>query len=73
MSNHFHVVWQILHPFELNKGRQNLLKFTAQQFIFLLINNTLNKDYLYNKETKTSDILDIFRVDKTDRKHQFWK
>ena len=73
MSNHFHVVWQILPPFELNKVRQNLLKFTAQQFKFLLINNTLNKEDIYITETKTSDILDIFRVDKTDRKHQFWK
>ncbi|MEI2696025.1 MAG: hypothetical protein V9E90_13215 [Saprospiraceae bacterium] len=73
MSNHFHVVWQILPPYELNRVRQNLLKFTSQHFKFLLSNNFLNKYDLYKTEIKTSDILDQFRVDKIDRKHQFWK
>lgn len=72
MSNHFHIVWQILPPYELNQVRQNLLKFTAQQFKFLLSDNILNKS-LSNSETKSSDILEVFRVDKIDRKYQFWK
>ena len=72
MSNHFHVVWQILHPYELQHVRQNLLKFTAQQFKFKLID--LGNSKLQDTNViENSNLLKIFRADKADRLYQFWK
>ncbi|MCP3931161.1 MAG: transposase [Bacteroidetes bacterium] len=61
MSNHFHIVWQILDPYTLVKVRQNLLKYTAQQFKFSLL------------DTGNNAMLEKFLANKKDRKFQFWK
>ena len=61
MNNHFHVVWQILEPFELKSTLQNLLKFTAQQ---------IRANLLENGDFTT---LELFRVDRGDRLYQIWE
>ena len=72
MSNHFHVVWQILPPYELKQVRQNLLKYTAQLFKFKILDAGNNK-LMQTDMVANSDLLEIFRADKADRLYQFWK
>ena len=43
MNNYIHIVWQILPPLKLSQVRQNLLKYTAQQFKFALLDGN-NED-----------------------------
>ena len=61
MSNHFHLVWQILEPNELKHVRQSLLKFTSQKIIAKLLD-----DGQIQK-------LEEFRVRRGDRNYQIWK
>ena len=61
MSNHFHLVWQILEPNELIHVRQSLLKFTSQKIIAKLLD-----DGQIQK-------LEEFRVRRGDRNYQIWK
>ena len=61
MSNHFHLVWQILEPNELKHVRQSLLKFTSQKIIAKLLD-----DGQIQK-------LEEFSVRRADRNYQIWK
>ena len=61
MSNHFHLVWQILEPNELKHVRQSLLKFTSQKIIAKLLD-----DGQIQK-------LEEFSVRRGDRNYQIWK
>lgn len=59
MSNHFHCIWQPQLGFTPSGIQASFLKYTAQQFKRLLwIDNT--------------NFLEEFRVNKYDRKYQFW-
>ena len=60
MPNHIHIVWQILQGHELQTVRQRLLKYTAQQIKFDLLENH-------------PKVLDIFKSERHDRAYQFWK
>ncbi len=60
MSNHIHLIWQIMGGYKLCDIQRDFLKFTARQ---LQIDLTKNNPKL----------LENFRVDKTDRKYQFWQ
>ena len=74
MKNHFHVIWQILPPFGLSQVRQNLLKYTAHQFKFVLLDD--RKDIVgdnSNNGEKNKKLLRKFKVNKIDREYQFWK
>ena len=60
MPNHIHIVWQMMPDCDLEKVQQRLLKFTAQQIKFdLVANHPL--------------VLAQFKVERKDRKYQFWK
>ena len=61
MSNHIHIIWQILHPYSLSDVRRDMLKFISQS-----IKNDLIRD---NK----TEILENFTVNKADRYIQIWK
>jgi REP element-mobilizing transposase RayT len=60
MSNHMHLIWQILEPFERSGVQRDFLKYVGQQIKFDLSKNHPN-------------VLEHFKVDKKDRKYQFWK
>jgi putative transposase len=60
MPNHIHLIWNML---ELNGSESpagSFAKFTAHEF----------KKYLQNKDPEE---LESYRVNKSDRKYQFWK
>ncbi len=60
MPNHIHIVWQMLGEYRLGNVQQRMLKYVAQQIKFdLEINHPL--------------VLDCFKVNRKDRKYQFWK
>ena len=60
MPNHIHLIWQIQDGYKQDKIQMRLLKYTAQQIKFRLID--------------TNDkILNNFFVDPTDREYQFWE
>ena len=61
MDNHFHLVWQILPPYELGKVRQPMLKFISQQIIQKLM------------DEERWDVLENFKVNHQDRYFQIWK
>jgi REP element-mobilizing transposase RayT len=60
MSNHIHLIWQVLPENNPEKVRHSFMKYTAQQIKFKLLNNN---DCFLNQ----------FKVDKKDRAFQFWK
>ncbi len=60
MPNHIHLLWRILPPFTRLEVQRDFLKFTAQQ---------IKKDLTKNHPK----VLPYFRVDKADRKYQFWQ
>jgi REP element-mobilizing transposase RayT len=60
MSNHIHLVWQPLFGFTPSDIQSAFMKYTAQQ----LKHSLSKKDKAYLNE---------FKVDKYDRKYQFWK
>jgi putative transposase len=60
MPNHMHLIWQIQDGFKQDKIQMRLLKFTAQQMKFRLI------------DTKDPR-LDQFKVNAKDREYQFWE
>ncbi len=61
MDNHIHLVWQILAPHSLSDVRRDMLKYIAQ---------TIKNDLLKRGEL---NVLDHFKVNKSDRYIQIWK
>ncbi len=60
MSNHIHLLWQMLPPFSRVQVQHSFMKFTAQQIKFdLLKNNRV--------------LLEQFNVNAKDRSYQFWE
>jgi putative transposase len=60
MSNHLHLIWQVLEPFERDEIQRDFLKYIAQQIKFDLLK-------------KHPKVLPYFEVNNADRKYQFWK
>ena len=60
MPNHIHIIWQMNDDILLENVQRDFLKYTAQQ---------IKADLIENHPL----VLDKFRVDKKDRKYQFWK
>ena len=60
MSNHLHLIWQTLEPFNRSEVQRDFLKYVGQQIKFDLIKNH-------------PKVLEYFEVNKKDRKYQFWK
>jgi REP element-mobilizing transposase RayT len=60
MSNHIHLIWQVMQGNSYEKIRQSLKKFTAQQIKFEL-------------QKSNPGLLKEFKVDKKDCEYQFWK
>lgn len=60
MSNHIHVIWQVLPGKTPQQIQQSFMKYTAQQIKFDLVANH-------------PQVLDEFRVNAKDRTYQFWE
>ncbi|NJN43037.1 MAG: transposase [Flammeovirgaceae bacterium] len=60
MSNHFHLIWQIMGNHKREDVQRDFLKFTGQQILKLLRN-------------AKSDQLDELLVQTRDRKYQVWE
>jgi putative transposase len=60
MDNHMHLLWQINEPYERKNVQRDLLKYTAQQIKFDLIDNH-------------SAVLNHFKVNAKDREYQIWE
>ena len=60
MSNHIHIIWQVLPGFTRSAIQLSFMKFTAQQLKFALIKNN-------------PKMLEKFSVNLADREYQFWK
>lgn len=60
MPNHIHIIWQLRGEAELSNIQQRFLKFTAQQMKLHMLKNEL-------------PILEHFKSNRKDRKHQIWK
>ena len=60
MSNHIHLIWQIMPGNTPEKVQLSFMKFTAQQIKFDLMNNN-------------PTLLQEFKVGAKDRAYQFWE
>jgi putative transposase len=60
MPNHFHMIWQIQDGYKREAIQQRLMKFTAQQIKFRLLDSK-------------NPLIDAFLVNAKDRKYQFWE
>jgi putative transposase len=60
MSNHFHLIWQILGEHKREDVQRDFLKFTSQQILKILRN-------------EKSSLLDALLVQSKDRKYQLWE
>jgi putative transposase len=60
MSNHFHLIWQILGNHRRDAVQRDFLKFTAQQILRM-------------QRGKSLPILDDLQVNAKDRKYQVWE
>jgi putative transposase len=60
MSNHFHLIWQMVGSHKRDDVQRDFLKFTGQQILKILRN-------------EKSAMLDEIIVDAKDRKHQVWE
>ena len=60
MPNHIHLIWKVNDGHKLADVQRDFLKFSAQQFKFVL-HDSKNK------------MLDKFKVNLKDRKYQFWQ
>ena len=60
MSNHIHVIWQNLPPYNQNENQLSFMKYTAQMIL---------------KELKSyhPEVLKHFEVNLKDRKYQIWQ
>ena len=60
MSNHFHLIWQMLGDHKRDDVQRDLLKFTSQQILKILRN-------------EKSDMQEKLLVQTKDRKYQVWE
>jgi putative transposase len=60
MSNHFHLVWQMLKDYKREDVQRDFLKFTGQQILGHL------------RRTRNHVLADLL-VNAKDRKHQVWE
>ena len=60
MSNHIHLIWQVLPDKIAQQVQHSFMKYTAQQIKFDLVANHLV-------------VLEKFRVNAKDRTYQFWE
>jgi putative transposase len=60
MSNHFHLIWQMLGEHKRDSVQRDFLKYTSQQILKHLRN-------------ENSILLDELLVNSKDRKHQLWE
>ena len=60
MSNHFHLIWQMMGDNKRDAVQRDFLKFTGQQI-------------LKNLRNEQSDMLNELLVNAKDRKHQVWE
>jgi putative transposase len=58
MSNHIHFIWQAENGYDLSNVQTSFKKYTSQQFLKLLENDSTNNEYA------------SYAI---DRKHRFWK
>ncbi|MFN0048729.1 MAG: transposase [Cytophagales bacterium] len=59
MSNHLHIIWQMVGSTKREDVQRDFLKFTSQNIKFDLVKNH-------------PEVLKHFEVNVKDRKHQFW-
>ena len=60
MSNHIHIVWQQLPPYDKTQVQLGFMKYTAQKIKFDL-------------QKTNPRFLEQFKVNKKDREYQIWK
>jgi putative transposase len=60
LSNHMHLIWQVLEPHKRSAVQRDFLKYVSQHIKFDLTKNH-------------HQVLLHFEVNKKDRKYQFWK
>ncbi|MGE0587709.1 MAG: transposase [Cyclobacteriaceae bacterium] len=60
MSNHFHLIWQVMGDHKREDVQRDFLKFTSQQILKILRN-------------EKSDLLPELMVNAKDRKYQVWE
>ena len=60
MSNHFHMIWQMLGEHKREDVQRDFLKYTSQQILKILRN-------------ENSSLLDDLLVQSKDRKYQIWE
>lgn len=60
MDNHIHIIWQAREGYSPQDIQHSLLKFTAQQIKFDLLQYHPN-------------VLQLFKVNAADREYQFWE
>lgn len=60
MSNHFHLIWQVLGDHKRDDVQRDFLKFTSQQILKILRN-------------ERSDMQEKLLVQSKDRKYQVWE
>ena len=60
MSNHFHLIWQMLEDHKREDVQRDFLKYTSQQILKIMRN-------------EKSPVLDELLVQSKDRKFQVWK
>ncbi|TAF76568.1 MAG: transposase, partial [Bacteroidetes bacterium] len=60
MSNHIHVIWQNIPPYNQKENQLSFMKFTAQMILKELRNNH-------------QEVLKHFEVNLKDRKYQIWE
>jgi REP element-mobilizing transposase RayT len=60
MSNHIHLIWQIIYPHTEPDVQRDFLRYTAQMMLKEMRNNDPN-------------VMEQYRVDARDRKYQIWE
>jgi REP element-mobilizing transposase RayT len=60
MSNHIHLIWQVVHPHVEQDVQRDFLRYTAQMML---------KDMRREK----TGLMEQFRVNAKDRKYQIWE
>jgi putative transposase len=60
MSNHFHLIWQVMGDYERKNVQRDFMKYTAQKILDKLIK-------------ADSPIVKQLHVQAADRKYQFWE
>ncbi len=60
MTNHIHIIWQVQAGFKPKEIQLSFMKYTAQMIIEDL-------------RTNHKEVLEMFKVKASDRKHQIWE